>query len=185
MVGRPPATDRQRRSRRAEGEDSLGAHGAVDGHPARRRIPPRLCAGGVQSQRLRRGHDPAQCRWQLGVPHHSLLSRLSRLRLGHPGGLGVGSVARGGLPGARSGDRCQEIDHHGRVAQRQIVHGRGGVRRALDGRAGGHGRRRHRRLPVRRTAEERNAGHHAEEVSQLVFAEPARVLGPAREAAVR
>ena len=65
---------------------------------ARGRVAARLRARAVQPERLRRGHDAAQHGRQLGVPQHALLSRVSRLRLGHPGGLGVGRLARRRLP---------------------------------------------------------------------------------------
>ncbi len=45
---------------------------------------------------------------ELGVPEYALFPGLSRLRLGHSGGLGMGRVESGGLSRDRSGDRQDE-----------------------------------------------------------------------------
>ena len=47
-----------------------------------------------------------------------------------------------------------ETDHHRRLAEWQVVHDRGGVRRTLDGRPGGNRRWRRGGLPIRGPAEE-------------------------------
>ena len=84
------------------------ADGRFSGHAARGRVQARIRARAVQSQRLRRGHDAAEPGRQLGVPQHALLSRLPRLRLGHPGGLGVGRLARRRLSRTRLVDRREQ-----------------------------------------------------------------------------
>ena len=86
-------------------------------------------------------HNTPQYRWKLGIPQYALLSCLSRIRLGHPGRLGVGRVTRGGLPGDRSQYRQDQTDHHRSFAQRQVVDDCGSLRRAFDGCSGRHGRR--------------------------------------------
>jgi hypothetical protein len=107
------------------------------------------------------------------------------LRLGHSRGVGLGRVAGRRLSRNRPRDRQNQTHHHRRIAQRKILDDRRGLRRAADGRAGRDGRRRHRRVSLCRSAQQRDAGHHDEEISELVFAAPARVLGSARETAVR
>ena len=67
----------------------------------------------------------------------------------------------------------------------KVCHGRGSVRRSVDGRARGHGRRRSRRISIRGSAQERDARSHGAEVSELVLAELAPVSRPAREVALR
>ena len=103
------------------------AHGRVHGEPARGCVPPRVRAGDLQPERLRRGHHAAQRRWQLGIPQHALLSGLSRLRLGHPRRLGVGRLPRRRLSRKGSRDRQDQAHHHRRVAQRKVLHGCGGL----------------------------------------------------------
>lgn len=85
---------------------------------ARCPAPPAPPPIALQSQRLRGRYDAEEPRRQLGVPEHPLLPCVPRLRLGHSGGLGLGSVARRRLSRRGHVDRCQPPHHHRRVAQR-------------------------------------------------------------------
>ena len=100
---------------------------ASDGQPIRRCVPSWLCAGGLQSQRLCRGHHSAQPRRELGIPQHPLLSCLPWLRLGRARRLGVGRLAGCRLPGDGSRHRQEQTHHHGRFEKWKVRHGRGGV----------------------------------------------------------
>jgi hypothetical protein len=92
---------------------------------ASRNSEPRRIMPVMFQQRLRRGHHAAQRRRQLGVSQLALLSRLSGLRLGNPGRLGVGRLEDRRLSRDGSRDRPGEADRHGSVAQREGGHGRG------------------------------------------------------------
>ena len=127
-------------------------------------------------------------RGQCQFPQFVVLSRLSGLRLGRAAGLGVGTVARGGLSRNATVRGHEQAHRAGPFAARQTDDGGDGLRRThFARRARRIERRRHRRVSFLRPRSRRQGRHrrHDAEISVLLRAPAQGIHRPDGKTAVR